>query len=329
LYFLPVSFAGRVCTMSRKAKIHTKASTEAMRWADDNDDQGGVLFHEPTKSGNAFDVKMREEPDGIKAAKKIVDVLKERGMCLVEANAPQELLHSACYEAQALWDEGAFVPPFRVHDDRSMLEAQIWRHALKDEERVCWIRESKENQEQGINALRLLSKNMCDFVAGLGQYMKQDIGVDFDRIAQPMLSCYTDDRQYTMHVDNPHGDEDDVGSFPDNGMRLTCTYFINMDWDFEEGQAGGLDVYLTDPTDTPASASAAKSAPRFRVAPHGDTLCLFLSERMAHRVIATKTKDKRCFAMSVWGLNGAAMAQISRKALAMRQGVKEEDSDDE
>ena len=43
-------------------------------------------------------------------------------------------------EAEALWEDGEFKPPIRVHDDRSMLEGQLWSHALQDVEKSVWIR---------------------------------------------------------------------------------------------------------------------------------------------------------------------------------------------
>ena len=32
------------------------------------------------------------------------------------------------------WYQGEFKPPIRVHDDRSLLEAQLWSHALQETE---------------------------------------------------------------------------------------------------------------------------------------------------------------------------------------------------
>ena len=102
--------------------------------------------------------------------------------------------------------------------------------------------------------------------------------LDFDRIGHVMLSCYTGDRQYTLHLDNPHGEEEDEG-LPDNGIRLTATYFLNPHWDPAEGCQGGLDMFLTNPKETPASASSAKQAPKLRIAPHADTLVRGIGRR--------------------------------------------------
>eukprot|EP00931_Biecheleriopsis_adriatica_P005703 TRINITY_DN107186_c0_g1_i1.p1 TRINITY_DN107186_c0_g1~~TRINITY_DN107186_c0_g1_i1.p1 ORF type:complete len:317 (+),score=83.35 TRINITY_DN107186_c0_g1_i1:61-1011(+) len=309
----------------KKEKIKTKASKEAMRWADD--DQEGSVLRGPSDHGNDFDVRMDEEPDGMAAAMKIAKILKEKGVCLVRANAPFELLCAAHEEAESLWEEGEFKAPMRVSDDRSMLEAQLWKQALQDEEKAVWIRESESKAVQLKNALKLLGKNMADFAAGIGPLLEKDLGVEFDRLGQPLLTCYTGDRQYALHIDNPHRGEEQ--GLPDNGMRLSCTYYINPSWHPDEGEEGGLDVYLTDASGTPASASSARKSPKLRIAPHADTLVLHLSERMAHRVISTSSKA-RWFAMHLWGLNGSAMQQMSRKLLQMRQQAsKPPDSDDD
>lgn len=314
----------------KAAKIKTKASKEPMRWADDGSGEAdGPIFREPTAQGNTFDVRMSEEADGVLAAKKIVASIKERGACVCQANAPDQLLEAAYYEACELWDEGAFSPPFRVHDDRSMLEAQLWSQALKDEEKVVWIRESGPQSLKGMNALKLLSKNMSDFAAGLSQSLEQELGMTFDRIANAMLSCYTGDRRYTLHLDNAHEEEEDSGGLPDNGMRLTCTYYLNPHWDFDEGCQGGLDLFLTDPKETPSSAASVKKAPILRVAPHADTLVMFSSERCAHRVIPTAGKEAKWFTLTIWTLCGKAANEMTKKVMAMRQQARKEDSDDD
>ncbi|CAE7221135.1 MTR1 [Symbiodinium natans] len=199
----------------KKEKIKTKASKEAMRWADG--DTEGPIERGPTEAGNDFDIRMQDEPDGMLAAQKIVQVLKEKGVCLVQANAPKEIVFTALDEAESLWEEGEFKPPMRVHDDRSLLEAQLWRQALQDVDKAVWIRESDCKAIQLKNALKLLGKNMADFCAGLGPLLEKEMGVSFDRLGQPLLTCYTGERQYSVHIDNPHSGEDQ--GLPDNGMR--------------------------------------------------------------------------------------------------------------
>eukprot|EP00439_Symbiodinium_sp_Y106_P017121 s6054_g2.t1 len=206
-----------------------------MRWADG--DSEGPIERGPTETGNDFDIRMQEEPDGMLAAEKIVQVLKEKGVCVVQANAPLPLVSSAYEEAESLWEEGEFKPPLRVHDDRSLLEAQLWQQALQDGsfgvrsgytyslffgdksdvDKAVWIRESDSKAIQLKNALKLLGRNMADFCAGLGPLLEKEIGVSFDRLGQPLLTCYTGDRQYSVHIDNPHSGDD--AGLPDNGMR--------------------------------------------------------------------------------------------------------------
>lgn len=310
--------------MGKEGKIRTKASTEAMRWAGDGE---SVIEREPGPTGNEFDIYMRDEADGVKAAKKVVDVLKARGVCIVEANAPAEVLLAANDEAMDLWEEGHFSPPLRVHNDRSMLEARLWQQALNDEEKVVWVKDSDAELLRMKPALKLLANNISSFGAGISEALRTEMGISFDRHGHAMLSCYTGDRRYGLHIDNSHGSDDH--SPPDNGMRLTMAYYINTQWDPDEaGVEGGLDIYLTDPSETPSSAAAAKTSRRLRVAPHADTLVVFLSERMAHQVIATKGGDSKWFCLTQWCLNGQAMEQIPRRLKEMKQAERASSDDD-
>ncbi|CAE7949292.1 Xpc [Symbiodinium sp. KB8] len=85
-----------------KKRIQTTTSTEATRLAEDKDrgiEQG------PGPEGNQFDIFMQDETDGVYAAEKISDILKKRGVCLCEANAPHDILSQAFEEAEVLWKE--------------------------------------------------------------------------------------------------------------------------------------------------------------------------------------------------------------------------------
>lgn len=311
----------------KRDKVKTHASKEPMRWAETEE---APIARGPTDHGNDFDIRMRQEADGQKAAKKIVDIIAERGVCLVEANAPADLLAAACDEAEQLWEDGHFSAPFRVSDDRSMMEAKLWHQAVQDEEKVVWIKQDAPGAKPShmMNALKLLAKNISDFSGGLGPLLKRDAGIDFDKYGQTMLSCYTGDRQYNLHLDNPHGEEEDEHGLPDNGMRLTSTYFINVHWNPNEGsQEGGLDVHLTGGKAMPDSLSAARASPKLRVAPHADTLVLFLSERMAHQVIKTSGKEK-WFALTMWSLNGPAMQQMAKRLMIRQMQAESKDDSD-
>lgn len=310
-----------------KDKIKTHASKEAMRY----NDEESVIQRGPAEDGtNDFDIRMSGEPDGVLAAKKIVDCIKKTGLCVIEANAPRDLLAAAADEANQLWEDGSFQPPLKVHDDRSMLEAKAWRQALQDEEKIVWIRPPKQGDEAGqVNcpALRVLASNLSEFGSGLGQLIEKETGASFDRHGHSLLSCYTGDRQYALHVDNPHGnddDDDDEDGPIDNGLRITAVYFLNLD---PESDAGGLDVYLTDPKETPSSSSAAKSAPKFRVNGKADTLVFFRSETMAHQVIQTKGKAKY-FCLSMWYINGKAQNEMGKKLVNAFNRKNKEEKDD-
>jgi len=313
----------------KKDKIKTTASREAMRWADD---AANIEFaQEPTRQGNDFDVRMQNEEDGLLAAKKIVNKIKEKGVAVVQANAAQELVMAAYEEAESLYEDGDFSPPLRVHDDRSMLEAPLWQQALQDEEKVFWLRPNKDGKAPKANmtnALRVLAQKISEFGGGLGQLLQQELGLGFDRFGHGMLSCYTGDRTYSLHIDNCHGSDEDDRAFPDNGMRLTLSYYINMYWSPTSGDnGGGLDMFLSDPKEMPTSAACAKSAKVLRIAPHADTLVLFLSERMAHRVVPTTGKQK-WFCLTMWCLDGQAMGLGLKRLQALRTR-KPDDSDED
>lgn len=304
-----------------KSKIKTTASKEAARFSDDG--KAAQVLRSPGDNGNDFDIRMIDEADGLKAATKIIQVLKEKGVCVILANAPQELLLAAYREANDLWEDGNFGPPMRISDDRSKLEAMCWQDALYNEEKVCYIRTKEDSEEamQSKAALRALMNNMADFGAGLGEGIAQELGVKFDRYGHAMLSCYTGDKSYRLHIDNPHqcGDPDRP-TVADNGLRLSMAYYINPHWDPELGDcAGGLDVYLTDPKEIPHSAASAKSAGKHRIAPHADTLILFLSERMAHHVIPTSGRSDRWFCMTMWYLDGKAQAEAPKRLLCIQK----------
>lgn len=309
-----------------KYKIQTTASAEASRFSDD---KGGVIERGPTPEGNDFDVRMQDEADEHKAAEKVAKVMKQRGVCLIEANAPQELLMAAYEEAIDLWDHKEFSQPLRVNDDRSMMEARLWNIPLRDEEKVVWVKDSQNSAVHTKSALKMLASNIADFAAGLSDAVKRETNVKYDRHGHVMLSCYTGDKSYGLHIDNAHASSEQ--GQPDNGMRATLVYYINPYWDPDgDDDCGGLDIYLTDAKKAPSSASAARSARKLRVAPHADTLAVFLSERMAHQVIATKGKDSKVFCLTLWCLNSKAMEAMPDKLreLQRKQAAGSDDEDD-
>lgn len=311
-----------------KSKIKTSASEGAARFTDES--EAGPVERGPGYNGNDFDIDMSQEADGVAAARKIVEILKARGVCVVQANAPHDLLVAAHDEAVDLLDDNEFSAPLRVHDDSSMMEAKVYNAAWGDEHKVHWIRESAPAGRHLKNALKLLSRNIADFGAGLGDFMSRSMGITYDRHGHTMLSCYTGDRQYSLHIDNPHACDPDR-HIPDCGMRLSASYFINPHWDPNSGDnGGGLDIHLTDPMTSPASSSSARAARRIRVAPHADTLVLYLSERMAHQVIQTKGSTK-WFCLNMWFMDGKAMDELPKKIQELQRMRRDagDDSDDD
>merc|ERR1711920_215347 len=142
------------------------------------------------------------------------------------------------------------------------------------------------------------------------------------------------DRTYAFHLDNPANNDDH--SLPDNGLRLTLCYYINPQWDPRSMyNGGGMDVFLTNPSTPPASSAAARRADRLRIAPHADTLAVFLSQRMAHQMIQTKGTDK-WFCLWMWCMDEAIMGEFPQKVvekfnsgLLGQGGAGGDDDDDE
>eukprot|EP00930_Biecheleria_cincta_P097673 TRINITY_DN89378_c0_g1_i1.p1 TRINITY_DN89378_c0_g1~~TRINITY_DN89378_c0_g1_i1.p1 ORF type:complete len:318 (+),score=58.96 TRINITY_DN89378_c0_g1_i1:44-997(+) len=315
-----------------KKRLQTVASGEAARLGEDKS-AAGSLEQGPGPDGNEFDIHMQDELDGVVAAQKVVRLLKTRGVALIEANAPHELLCQAFDEAEALWKGGDFGAPIKAHDQGTHLEAQLWNSTVyQDEQKVFWVAEEVENSKREMEALLLLSNNMMQFANGLGDELKEQLGMEFSHCAKSMLTCYTGNRSFNLHIDNPHlgGAQN---ALPDNGMKVTCCYYLNPHWDPDSGyNGGGLDVFLTDPGLAPESTSVARKAPRLRVAPHADTLVVFTSERMAHQVVETQGKD-RWFCLTVWCYDQDIMSRfgssvIERARYNFGQQAESDDDDD-
>eukprot|EP00811_Abedinium_folium_P000673 NODE_10617_length_1339_cov_12.812706.p1 GENE.NODE_10617_length_1339_cov_12.812706~~NODE_10617_length_1339_cov_12.812706.p1 ORF type:complete len:355 (-),score=113.23 NODE_10617_length_1339_cov_12.812706:165-1229(-) len=288
--------------------------------------QPGPITRAPSKEGNSFDVRMGNEADPGTAAGKAIQALVERGLVVMEANAPHDLLMDAYKQAESLWKEGAFGPALQVYDDYSALDAKLWDGALHDEENTLWIDSAQDaKKEKHTKALQVLINCMVDFGCMIIGDMKEWLGVEADSSGHALLSCYTGNHSHSIHVDNPHG----AGKLPDNGVRLTLTYFLNPFWDPVQGNsAGGIDFYLTNPLDMPTSASEAKMANRHRVAPHADTMCAHLSERIAHQVIDTSGKQ-RWYAISLWlSLGNVREHAVSELSKMMQRGIGSRGNDD-
>eukprot|EP00434_Breviolum_minutum_P001720 symbB.v1.2.001527.t1/scaffold83.1/size345278/11 len=168
-----------------KKRIQTTASAEATRLAEDKD--LGVSYG-PGPDGNKFDILMQEETDGVVAAERISRILKKRGVCLCEANAPPELLSQAFDEAEVLWKAGEFGPPMQVFDSDSQFEAQLWQQVLyQDEQKVLWMSDEASSSKRRMEALKLLSQNMLEFSRGLGDILAQETGINFSHSWNAML----------------------------------------------------------------------------------------------------------------------------------------------
>jgi len=287
-----------------EAMLKSRVGMNKTRWSDSD---AGKVVQAPGENGNDFDVCMGSEPDGKRAASKIVDIMKEKGVCLVEANAQTEAVYQAYEEATALWNGGEFAPPMQDFG-AGELEMTIWHHVLfQDDPKVKWI---GEDAGENMQALRHLSNNMRDFASGLSTAAGVKLGVKWNNLWDGMLCCYTGDRSYAYHLDNPS--MPDEHSLPDNGLRMTLGYFINTNWTPEDGyHGGGLEVYLTDPSGPPESLAQARKCNRIKIAPHADTLVVFPSQRVAHQVISTKGKGLY-FCIWMWCFQEEVMEDFPR-----------------
>mmetsp|Transcript_23970 Transcript_23970/g.68648 ORF Transcript_23970/g.68648 Transcript_23970/m.68648 type:complete len:730 (-) Transcript_23970:67-2256(-) len=253
----------------------------------------------PGEDGNDFDVKLSEERSMQLALEKIVGTLARRGVATCEANTPIDIISGAYDEALELWKRGEFGPTMSHMEGRP--EAQVWQEVLhQSEQKAFWIREDLKGP-QSMDNLKILSRNMWDMCHVLAEELLHQMGIGYTSFWSAMLSCYCGDKSYNLHLDNPNGS--DESGVPDNGLRLTLCYYINPYWEPKgppvSSCGGGLDVHLTEPWETPPSLLAARKASVMRIAPHADTLVIFLSQRMAHRVIATQG-DSKWFALWVW-----------------------------
>lgn len=277
----------------------------------------GEIESRPGDNGNDFDISMAAEPDSALAACRAVQVLEQRGVCIVEANAPYDVLMSAFQEGEHLWQSGGFQPPMEGMQ-ATRLEEELWTRALyQDEERAMWINEALVATGQA-DGLSILAQSCHNFARTLQQELCRTLGITWTGIWDAMLTCYTGDRSYAFHLDNPHARSD--AGLPDNGVRLTMCYFINPHWNPTSGDnGGGLDLFLTEPSQPLASASDAWQSSRLRVAPHADTLVVFLSQRMAHQVIETKG-DEIWLCLWMWCVDEQAVCDYPAKMLE-RQGA--------
>lgn len=285
-----------------EAMLKSRVCGGKTRWTDSD---AGKVVRAPGENGNEFDICMGVEPDGQRAARKVADVMKDKGVCLVEANAPPDLLYQAYEEAEKLWKAGDFAPPMQEFG-ASELEMAIWSQVLfQDEQKATWIGEDAGEKMQ---ALGLLGQNLRDFATGLQSCVGQKLNINFTNLWDSMLVCYSGDRSYSFHIDNPC--MPDEHSLPDNGLRLTLAYFINPHWSPENGyNGGGLDVYMSPPSGPPESLTKARKCNRVRIAPHADTLVVFPSQRMAHQVIPTKGKEL-WFCLWMWCFDEEVMEKF-------------------
>lgn len=272
--------------------------------------------------GNLFDVRMSEEPDGTAAAEKVVWYLKQKGMVLVEANAPHELLTAAFEECQNLAELGEFKAPLTVFNMQGIQEAQ-WMHDCLSGEKSIWLKKDKTDGETEKTALRILDENITNFGLGLLPILKNELGIEIDRNSLGMVHYYGGDQSYDLHVDNPHL----CKRTPDSGLRLTAAYYINPHWDPYAGDnGGGLHLYLTDPRSAPEHASEARKATKLVIAPHADTLVMWLSDKMAHEVIPTKGDDK-WFCISKWFIDGTEQEKNRQREAAELRKAKHDAGD--
>eukprot|EP00411_Alexandrium_monilatum_P081428 CAMPEP_0175625298 /NCGR_PEP_ID=MMETSP0096-20121207/70395_1 /TAXON_ID=311494 /ORGANISM="Alexandrium monilatum, Strain CCMP3105" /LENGTH=681 /DNA_ID=CAMNT_0016930627 /DNA_START=110 /DNA_END=2153 /DNA_ORIENTATION=- len=225
----------------------------------------------PDEGGNHFDVELGAESSMHSALEKLVDALARRGVCTCEANSPLELLRSAYDEASALWEAGEFEPPCSHMDSRP--EEKIWHDALfQSEDVVHWVREDTRGRFE-TPSLQILSENMWCLCRLMAEELQHQMGIAYTHLWSAMLSCYHGDKTYSLHLDNPNGVE---AGIPDNGLRLSMCYYLSPYWvpgpSPVSNCAGGLDVHLTEPWETPSSLAVARRAPVMRIAPHADTL---------------------------------------------------------
>jgi len=234
----------------------------------------------------------------VENAQRVVDCLKERGVCIVKAGADPTFQKALMIESKLLWETGDYG---EAKKGQPMVPGsdQI-RYDARDDKVVWLTNDWTQKNQQKCKALKVLDGQLGEFGLGLNKLLEDQLGLSLSRRTCGMLACYAGDAvpgaRYDFHVDNPYQTSMDV---PDDKRRLSLVYYINEgNWDVEK-DGGALQVCLAGPRKAPRTASEALQAEKLTVAPVCDTMAVFFSHTMYHAVLPVLSNRRR-FALSTW-----------------------------
>lgn len=245
-----------------------------------------------------FDVELSGQ-NSVETAQRIVDVLRDRGVCVIKANAAPGFQKAMHVEASLLWDSGAF------SEAQKCLPTAPGSKELNvsaRDDKVAWLTKDFVTKHQKMckhlaNCDRLLE----EFGVGLKPLLEEQLDLPLSNRTPGMLACYAGDAvpgaRYDYHVDNPY---QTAAAVPDDKRRLTVIYYISDgEWDIDQ-DGGALEVLLAGPRRAPDTCAEAMSkGERLRVAPQADTIVVFFAHKMYHAVLPVSSHRRR-FALSTW-----------------------------
>mmetsp|Transcript_130701 Transcript_130701/g.364199 ORF Transcript_130701/g.364199 Transcript_130701/m.364199 type:complete len:342 (-) Transcript_130701:203-1228(-) len=246
-----------------------------------------------------FDVVLSGQ-NSIENAQRVIDKLRERGVCVVKAGADRTFQRALNIESKLLWDSNEFCEatkgkPVGPGSERVRFDPR--------DDKVVWMTSDwMKRKERKCKALKVLDGQLADFGWGLNQLLEDQLGLGLKQRTPGMLACYAGDvvpgARYDYHMDNPYQTWMDV---PDDKRRLTIIYYISEgSWDVRK-DGGALQVCLTDPRRALRTVSEALQHPTLTVAPECDTIVCFFAHTMYHAVLPVLSAKRR-FALSTWFL---------------------------
>lgn len=234
----------------------------------------------------------------VQNAQRVIDVLKERGVCVIKAGAEKAFQRGVLIESKLLWDTNKFLEAKKGKPEVPGLD-EI-RFDTRDD-KVVWMTKAwlTEHEKQS-KALKVLDSQLTDFGWGLAKLIEEQLGLTLSSRTPGMLSCYAGDEvdgpRYDYHMDNPY--QTSMGT-PDDKRRLTVIYYVSDGpWDVH-ADGGALQVALSDPRRPPKTTAEALQHDKLTIAPDADTLVVFFSHTMYHAVLPVLSKRRR-FALSTW-----------------------------
>jgi len=236
----------------------------------------------------------------VELAQRVVELLKERGVCVIKAGADSTFQRALNIESNLLWSTNTFGEAKKGQP--VVPGSNQIRYQTRDDKVVWLTSDFLDKNEKKCKALKVLDGQLGDFGMGLSSFLESELGLSIRRRSCGMLACYPGDTtpgaRYDYHIDNPYQTSMEV---PDDKRRLTIVYYISDGpWDVHK-DGGALQVCLAGPRKAPRTAAEAlrPEVERLTIAPECDTMAVFFSHTMYHAVLPV-TSSRRRYALSTW-----------------------------